>query len=526
MNYRLLLLSVATGLLAWLAWPDSSFTFIIFFAWIPLLFLAEQAKTAKQFFVFCYTGMLIWNIGTTWWIWNATAPGAIAAWLANSLLMCIPWLGYYRLLQKKSNWFSGLSLIAFWLTFEYVHLQDWGLSWPWLTLGNVFAQKIEWIQWYSFTGVAGGTIWVLVSNLALFYYIKSAINKDGNRIRLLLATAISLLSPLLLSLLSSSQVDKPLENKQRIIIVQPNIDPYKKITAGTEQEQILNLIELSSQAVDNNTSLVVWPETALYSRYGYNESALGDERNLDTVFQYLKSKPRISVFTGAETYNLLQKPSRFSRQIPGTTIHFEAYNGALLLDGKGLQGTYHKSRLVPGVETLPWFLRFLDSWFEKFGGVTAGYAKQDERVILEEKNGFKLAPAICYESIYGNFMRQYIKKGANLLTIITNDGWWKNTPGHRQHLLYARLRAIETRSWVARSANTGISAFIDPNGNLVSTLGYNQRGTLIATLSPSINKLTFYVKYGDWLFQLFCILTILILANSFWTKLSLTKTIG
>jgi len=73
MNYRPLLLSVATGVLAWLAWPDSSYTFLIFFAWIPLLYLAEEIKSAKRFFFFCYLSLLIWNIGTTWWIWNATA---------------------------------------------------------------------------------------------------------------------------------------------------------------------------------------------------------------------------------------------------------------------------------------------------------------------------------------------------------------------------------------------------------------------------------------------------------------------
>jgi apolipoprotein N-acyltransferase len=70
--------------------------------------------------------------------------------------------------------------------------------------------------------------------------------------------------------------------------------------------------------------------------------------------------------------------------------------------------------------------------------------------VLNEKHGFKIAPAICYESIYGEFMSKYIRNGANLICIITNDGWWKNTPGHKQHMNYARLRAIETRTWVAR----------------------------------------------------------------------------
>ena len=518
MKYRPLLLSLSTGVMAWLAWPDSSFTFLIFVAWIPLLFLAAETKSSKKFFLLSYLSLLIWNVGTTWWIWNATAPGAVAAWLANSLLMCFPWLGYHILLQKKSGWLSGLSLLAFWLCFEFIHLQDWGLSWPWLTLGNVFANQIEWVQWYAVTGVAGGSLWVLLSNLLLFAYINSAINKDGKRIRFLLYCATVLLSPLIISFLIYPKQEIDAIHKKEVVIIQPNIDPYKKITSGTEQEQLGDLLTLTAQTTTNNTALVLWPETALYSRYGYNEADLQHETNLVPVFQYLNAQPHVSIFTGIESYNLLKAPTTFSRIIPGTNTHFEAYNGALLVDSKGVQGTYHKSRLVPGVETLPWFLRFLDTWFEKFGGVTAGYAKQNDRVILEEKNGFKLAPAICYESIYGDFMRQYIKKGANLLTIITNDGWWKNTPGHRQHLHYARLRAVETRSWVARSANTGISAFIDPAGNIHTPLGYNKRGTIKAAIPSVQNKLTIYVKYGDWLFQLFCAIAIIILGKSLWAR--------
>lgn len=103
MKYRPLLLSLSTGVMAWLAWPDSSFTFLIFVAWIPLLFLAAETKSSKKFFLLSYLSLLIWNVGTTWWIWNATAPGAVAAWLANSLLMCFPWLGYHILLQKNQD---------------------------------------------------------------------------------------------------------------------------------------------------------------------------------------------------------------------------------------------------------------------------------------------------------------------------------------------------------------------------------------------------------------------------------------
>ena len=114
--------------------------------------------------------------------------------------------------------------------------------------------------------------------------------------------------------------------------------------------------------------------------------------------------------------------------------YYDSYNGSVLLDSSGALAFYHKSMLVPGVETLPWFLKFIDKWFEKFGGTTAGYAKQDERTVLNDtKHGYKIAPSICYESIYGEFMSKYVRNGANIICIITNDGWWQNTPGHKQH---------------------------------------------------------------------------------------------
>jgi len=136
------------------------------------------------------------------------------------------------------------------------------------------------------------------------------------------------------------------------------------------------------------------------------------------------------------------------------------------MDQTGVHQYYHKSMLVPGVETLPKFLLFLGPLFEQLGGTAGGYARQEIRTPVPVKDHYVIAPAICYESIYGEFLSEYIKKGSNLIVIITNDGWWGNTPGHQQHLAYARLRAIETRKWVVRSANTGISAFVNPLGDI------------------------------------------------------------
>ena len=125
--------------------------------------------------------MLIWNVATTWWIWNASVPGAIGAFFANSLLMCFPWLGF-KIAKKWLGEITGyISLIAFWLCFEYIHLQDWGLSWPWLTLGNVFATHPQWIQWYEYTGTSGGSLWIMVVNILLFLHIKNNFNREADK---------------------------------------------------------------------------------------------------------------------------------------------------------------------------------------------------------------------------------------------------------------------------------------------------------------------------------------------------------
>jgi apolipoprotein N-acyltransferase len=105
---------------------------------------------------------------------------------------------------------------------------------------------------------------------------------------------------------------------------------------------------------------------------------------------------------------------------------------------------------------------------------------------------------ICYESIYGEFVAEFVRNGAEFLTIITNDGWWKNTPGHRQHARYAKLRAIETRKDIARCANTGISGFINQRGDFSQATEYWVEDVIRDTIKAN-DKITFYVKYGDYL---------------------------
>jgi apolipoprotein N-acyltransferase len=241
------------------------------------------------------------------------------------------------------------------------------------------------------------------------------------------------------------------------------------------------------------------------------EGTMKDNVQLAPLWTFLQRHPGIDLFTGVESYRSYEsKQTPTARAIGNSGYYYDAFNGSVLLDHTGELAVYHKSMLVPGVETLPWFLKFIDSWFSKFGGTTAGYARQKERTVLNANNGFRIAPSICYESVYGNFMSKYLNNGANIICIITNDGWWKNTSGHKQHMNYARLRAIETRTWVARSANTGISCFIDPNGTVIDPQPYNTAASIKAYPALNSNK-TLFVRFGDFIGKLMLLISIGIL---------------
>jgi apolipoprotein N-acyltransferase len=492
-------IALASGLLLFAAWPVSPATLLIFFAWAPLLWLESKVNSRKKFFGLTYITMLTWNLSTTWWIWNASPPGGVAAFLANSLLMCIPWWGFKVVKKWLGEKMGYIALIAFWMSFEFIHLQDWGLSWPWLTLGNAFASAPDWVQWYEYTGISGGTLWILVSNIFVFTLFKEY--QEYGRSRKYFFTLGGWLLILLLPIIFSNKKNREEINTgsgKNIVIIQPNIDPYEKVSdaVGSFEAQLQKLIALSETVTDNNTVLVLWPETALYTSSRIDEKTLKENFFLSPLWAFLQRHPNTSLFTGVESFRQVDQPTKYSDEFSG--LHYESYNGSVLLDSNGASAFYHKSMLVPGVETLPWFLRFIANWFEKFGGTTAGYAKQKERTVLITKDSIKIAPSICYESIYGEFMSKYVRNGANLICIITNDGWWKNTPGHKQHMNYARLRAIETRTWVARSANTGISCFIDPYGEVINPQPWDTPAAIRLEITIPFNKeKTFFVRHGD-----------------------------
>lgn len=508
-SYINLVLAVLGAILLWAAWPTSTFTFLIFFAFIPLLAIENKKQSSFKFFGITYLHMLLWNALTTWWIYHASLVGAAMAIFANSLIMCLPWL-LMRLTKNRLGDVAGyVSLIAFWLSFEYIH-HRWELSWPWLTLGNAFAMKPEWVQWYEATGTTGGSLWVLVSNVLAFTLFREYKTNGRSRayFAMMLGLIVLLISPILISqsILKKNvaEINTATNATKNVVVVQPNVDPYEeKFAAGTLEQQVQRLIQLSEQKIDSNTSLVLWPETAIPTQA--NEDDLTQNLSYGPVWDFLKRHPQLSLLTGIDSYKIYgtNKATSTARFQEGEGFYYDAFNSAAMLQPNGSYKIYHKAKLVPGVETLPSFLLWLGGLFDDLGGTSGTLGRDKERVALPDAQHYYIAaPVICYESIYSDYITEYIRKGSNLLTIMTNDGWWDDSPGYKQHMNYARLRAIETRRWIARSANTGISCFIDPAGRIYQPQPWATAASIKMNIEP-LQSLTFFVQHGDYLSRIF-----------------------
>jgi apolipoprotein N-acyltransferase len=523
-----LFVAIGGALLLWASWPVSPLTILIFVAWVPLLWVEDRARNGKQFFAITYLHMLLWNIFTTWWVWNASLPGALGAFFANSLIMCLPWMLARAIKKRWGSKVGYASLIVFWLAFEFLH-QNWDLSWPWLTLGNAFATHPQWVQWYEYSGASGGSFWILLSNVlaySLFMHYRESGRTRQYYINLSLWVALlfipMLISRLILNVEAKRAAAAFAEARKNVVVVQPNIDPYKEKFAGEIDAQIQKLIVLSEKEIDANTTLVVWPETAVPAQVWENEIKLN--YFYKPIWSFLQRHPRVNLLTGIDSYknygtNKKDAPST-ARFESNSGSYYDAFNTAAFFDADTSIQLYHKAKLVPGVETLPSFLNFMGKWFEDFGGISGTLGRDSERkVFVPWDEHFKAAPIICYESIYGDYITEYVRKGANILTIITNDGWWGDTPGYKQHMNYGRLRALETRKWIARSANTGISCFIDPVGNVINPQPWNEPAVIKLAI-PVDSRQTFFVKYGDLISRASAILSgvILLLALISWIK--------
>jgi apolipoprotein N-acyltransferase len=500
-HLKILALSLLSASMFIISWQPFSFVPALFGAFIPLLFAIRQMREEKTgplwIFIYSFICFFAWNIGTTWWLWNATVEGAYAAFVINTLLMCLPVMVYYTIKNKSSSKHAEWTFIMAWLSFEYLH-HTWEFSWPWLSLGNAFSPFPSAVQWYEYFGVVGGSFWVLYTNVKIFRLIRYW--KD-NSLNINMSRTFNLVfflgfAPIFWSWYILRNY-KPSGIPINVVVVQPNIDPYTDKFEGLPPvEQTRNILVLAEKQVDSTTQLVCFPETALMG--GLEEHDLKSNQSIRLVKQFLSVHPQASVLSGADTYKVYQAGEELSvtARKHGQEVYYDSYNTALLINTSDSIQVYHKAKLVPGVESMPYqqLFGFLGEAAIDLGGTSGSLGRNKEAAVFDIGRDQLVAPVICYESVFGQYTTDYIKKGAGLLCIVTNDGWWGNSPGHRQHFDYARLRAIETRRYIARSANTGISGFIDDKGNIISQTGWWVPDAQKATLQYQ-TAITFYVEY-------------------------------
>ncbi|MEO1437142.1 MAG: apolipoprotein N-acyltransferase [Bacteroidota bacterium] len=521
-NLKYLGAAQLSGLLLSLAWPPLPFFPLLFVGFVPLLWVEDQvakSQTAGSTWIvtkYAFSAFLTWNILSTFWVTNTLFLAGVMAIIPNSVLMTIPFVLYHMTKKRVGLRLAYAGLVCYWICLETGHLYWKDISWPWLILGNGFARFPWTVQWYELTGVFGGTLWVWFTNILVFDKWRTA---GKWSFKLTIVPLMVVLIPLAGSIVRYlTYVEKGYTKE--VVVVQPNYEPhYEKfsIPAPVQMEKFLGL---SRSMLTDSTAYLVFPESS-FSRVWHND--ISDNKQIFQLRDFLSDYPDLHLVTGLNSYRRFEdgdpEPMAPRTYNSGTeTVTYESYNSAVqITSGSPEIDIYLKSKLVPGAEFPPFAAgtKLFKPLVDALGGSMAGLGTQKERSVFWSKDEkTAVAPVICYESVFGEYVTRYVKNGAGLLFIITNDGWWGNTAGHRQHLLYARLRAIETRRSIARSANTGTSAFLDQKGNIHQPTDYEVDAAIRQRLKVNEQD-TFYIRYGDLISRLALFTAVMIFLVAF-----------
>lgn len=505
-SHRLLLVALSVVLLSagWLG--ITGLTLLV--ALVPLLIISENLSDSKRDFwrMFGYAALtfLLWNAATIWWVWNATPLGPLAAGIVGTFYNLCGFMAYHYTSKRAPRALAYTILVTLWIATEWAYNSADVMTFPWLLLGHGFSGDIWAVQWYEYTGIFGGTLWALISNIAIFEILRTRTTTAKVRAAIIVIAPIILSVALLLSY-------RPSERTTEISIIQPNVPCYEDERKASGKMQPTNDIINLIAKVPASSSFMLMPESALAYIPGIGSI---DESRMEYITPFLDSfvgdnHPNTKLITGASTM------VRYGDTKATNTAHYyknygwyDRYNSALLVNDKGMvEDIYHKGKLVIGVEAVP--MKGIFDFLEiDLGGITGqlGWGKEFKVFSNESVN---IGPSICYEGLYGNHFAGFARNGAEVMALVSNDGWWGNTPGHKRLFDFCRLRAIECRRAIARSANTGISGFISATGKTIGErLEWNEEGILTAELELRNDK-TIYTMYGDWIARISTFVAIL-----------------
>jgi len=506
-RHELTFILVISGLLA-LSFPPFPFGFLAPLAIVILLFLIQDKSPGEAFRLGYWVGF-IWGSLTLYWIGVSSLFGAILLISLNAVHYgLITWL--YAIICRKNQATALIFLPFVWVALEYLrNFSD--LRFNWLSLAYSQTYYLHIIQISEITGFLFLSLLIMITATSAF-----ALIKYRTRVTAAIFSGVIVLV-MLVHFYGVNRLGK-LDMKNFPMVkagfVQPNVDSYKKWDPKFQSDVFDNLIRQSKILIDSQPDIVFWPETAtpFYLRTRFKE--------IQRINNFL-DKHQVYLLTGTPDY-------RYSSKNQDVFI----YNSAFFFrPGQINFEIYNKMALVPGSETIPFkhwfpFLRKLDvgggDYFPGNSPVIFQFKIKElmgirrdgkyQSMVSDESDSLniKLSTIICYESVFPNIVRKFVVNGANLLSVITNDGWFGSTSGPYQHARYAIFRAVENRVSIIRCANTGISGFIDLTGRFRNQTPLNSSIT-VAGLLPVGKKMTFYTRYGDWLGKFCLILTVIII---------------
>ena len=504
---QLFFLSVISGILLSFPWIFPGLDWVLLFAFVPLLLADSLQLQQRKFenlsssFLISFIAFLLWNVLSTWWISYVSFLGMLFITSLNSLFMSSVWWLKNKVHQKFGAASGYFSLVAFWIAFEFLNHHGL-LPWPWLTLGNGFANAVKIIQWYEFTGVLGGSVWILLSNILIFIAVRNLLDQAHRKFVRSSGLALSaIIFPIALSLFMYINYSEK-GTMLNVVVLQPNIDPYtEKFSGMSADDQISKLISLADSKITDSTDLVLAPETSLPPLW--EDSLALQSPSLLPISQIIDRFPNVSFIVGAITQRKFRNGepvSNTARQSIDGKYSFDVFNSAVMIDQTGRVQFSHKNILVAGVEKDPFreYFSFLPDYMLDLGGINGRLASGKEPKVFDLSGSRKIGPVICFESVFGEHVRQLAMNGANYIAVLTNDGWWKDSPGVWQHFGYSRIRAIETRRSVVRSANTGISGCINQRGDVLVQTKIDVCDGVSSRIEMN-NSITFYVRHGDYL---------------------------
>ncbi len=489
------LLLILSGVLLGISFPPFPFPFqlLMFFALVPYFIVIEKKKTLAEINRSTYLTFFFFNLITVYWVgsWQkGTDPFLMIAGgtllFFNPLLFLIPSTLFYIARRSFNEKFALLAFPFFWITYEYVYMLT-DISFPWLTLGSGLSHFTIFIQLADVIGAIGISVIVIYLNI-LFY--KAFINyKISPKKFTSYAAGIIIIFAIVIFYgsyrLSTFKVSG---HKIKVALIQPNLDPWEKWEDNHPEEVTELYLKLSREAVEQGAHFIVWPETAL-PVYLMSPAYYSTK---DSIYKFLQ-ETNSYLLTGMPDIHYYQGNEKILSDAKYSKIgdfYYSTYNGILLLSPytRSVQ-RYGKMKLVPFGEKVPFSdqLPFLGKFFKWGVGISGWNVGRDTSVfIVPLKPGnssgidtLKVNGLVCYESVYPYFVTSFIRKGAELITIVTNDSWYGRSSGPYQHKEIAVLRAIENRKSVIRAANGGISCIINPLGQTLKETNLFTRTILV-----------------------------------------------